>query len=310
MGCILVIYLLRFIDGPSAVIVTAALACISAYFFAYEAESPWLRRTAVACTLLLITFATVNSAMARDFKSPLRIRWHGGGITDNPIYEIWNSYSRVIVFGNPNRWEEPTVWGISPAYDNGERVKQLHMIIDSGAATVITSFQGDFSHLTYLKYDITNLVHYLRSDSRVVVIGAGGGRDVLSALDVGQRSVTAIEMNNGIIKAINGTFGDFTGHLDRDPRVSFINDEARSYLARHAEKADIIQISLIDTWAATMAGAFALTEHSLYTVEAWRLFLDRLTPRGILSVTRWYRLPAPVEVYRLVSLARTALLSC
>ena len=69
---------------------------------------------------------------------------------------------------------------------------------------------------------------------------------------------------------------------------------------------DIIQASLVDTWAATTAGAFALAENSLYTTEAWRLFLDRLTPRGLLTFTRWYDLQYPAEVYRLVSLASTA----
>jgi hypothetical protein len=141
----------------------------------------------------------------------------------------------------------------------------------------------------------------------VVVIGAGGGRDVLSALTFGQKSVIAIEMNEGIIHAINRTFGDYTGHLDRDPRVVFVNDEARSYIARMRAPADIIQASLVDTWAATQAGAFALSENSLYTSDAWRLFLERLTPRGVLTVTRWYDPDNLSETYRLVSLASTAL---
>ena len=53
----------------------------------------------------------------------------------------------------------------------------------------------------------------------------------------------------------------------------FVHDEARSYLARSGERFDFIQISLIDTWAATAAGAFVLSENTLYTREAWRTFL-------------------------------------
>jgi hypothetical protein len=86
-----------------------------------------------------------------------------------------------------------------------------------------------------------------------------------------------------------------------------VNDEARSWLARQRETFDVIQISLIDTWAATAAGAFVLSENSLYTVEAWRLFLERLTDRGILAVSRWYFQDRPGEVYRLVALASRAL---
>jgi hypothetical protein len=78
---------------------------------------------------------------------------------------------------------------------------------------------------------------------------------------------------------VNGRFGDFTGHLDRDPRVRFVNDEARSYVARSHDRFGLIQISLIDTWAATAAGAFVLSENSIYTTDAWRTFLAHLTPR-------------------------------
>ncbi len=80
-----------------------------------------------------------------------------------------------------------------------------------------------------------------------------------------------------VLEAANGVFGGFTGHLDRLPGVTFVNDEARSYLERTPSRHDIIQVTLIDTWAATSVGAFALTENSLYTVEAWDLFLNRLS---------------------------------
>src|SRR4029434_8928130 len=118
-----------------------------------------------------------------------------------------------------------------------------------------------------------------------------------------QKQVTGVEINEGIIDLVNRRFGDFTGHLDRDPRVRFVNDQARSYRARLQDRADIIQISLIDTWAATASGAFVLTENSLYTVEAWDLFLEHLSDHGVLSVSRWFFDSRPGEVYRLTSLA-------
>ncbi|MBV8949455.1 MAG: hypothetical protein JOZ99_01160 [Actinobacteria bacterium] len=89
-----------------------------------------------------------------------------------------------------------------------------------------------------------------------------------------------------------------------------MNDEARSYLTRTTAKYDIIQISLIDTWAATSSGAFALSENSLYTTHAWKIFLDRLKPGGVLSVSRWYTRALgvpPYEMYRTASLAAAAL---
>jgi len=306
-GCILVVYALRFFDAPSAVILAAALGALGAFCFWPHESLGKFRWLALACAVLLGTFAGVNTLLARKLAAPLRLVWIRGIDSPPPVYEKWNSFSRVLIYGAPSVSEAPTTWGLSTAHADNERVHQLHLLIDSGAATVLTNFHGDFRGYNYLKYDITNFVHYLRPESRVVVIGAGGGRDVLSALAFGQKSVVAIEMNEGILRALNQTFGEFTGHLDRDPRVSFVHDEARSYLARSKQSADIIQASLIDTAAATAGGAFALTENSIYTVEAWQLFLERLTPRGVLSFTRWDYLNNPAEVYKLVAVATTAL---
>jgi hypothetical protein len=159
----------------------------------------------------------------------------------------------------------------------------------------------------FLKYDVTNFAHFLRPDSHVLVIGSGGGRDLLSALVFGQKRVTGVELNEAIIRAMKVTFGDFTGHLDRLPNVEIVHDEARSYITRMSGKVDVIQISLIDTWAATAAGAFVLSENSLYTVEAWRAFLGRLTDRGVVTVSRWYHPKSPGETLRMISLANQAL---
>jgi hypothetical protein len=121
--------------------------------------------------------------------------------------------------------------------------------------------------------------------------------------------VTGVEINGNVLDALNNRYGDYTGHLDRDPRVRFVRDEARSYLARTERRYDVIHMSLIDTWAATSAGAYALSENSLYTTQAWDLFLDRLSPGGVLSVTRWFRFgdDPPLETYRAAALAAQVL---
>ena len=183
------------------------------------------------------------------------------------------------------------------------------MDIDANAATMITGFQNDFSDLDHLKYDITNLAHYVRQEQQVLVVGTGGGRDILSALAFDQKSVVGVEINQDIIDAVNKTFGDFTGHLDQNRKVTFVTDEARSYIARSKDHFNIIQVSLIDTWAATAAGAFVLTENSLYTLEAWQIFLDHLSTNGVLSFSRWYYTDGPHEIYRLVALASQSLLN-
>ncbi len=303
-GCLLLICVLDVTDGPTAVIVIAALAGIGAALFAADAASAVLRRVTLASTVLLVLFASTNGVLANHQSAILRLSLAGGHRDLPPLYEKWNSFSRVTVYPISLT---PHGWGMSSVLPPDLKVPQLGMSIDVNAFTVITGFDGNVGRLEYLKYDITNIAHYLRRDARVLVVGAGGGRDILSALVFGQKSVVAVELNKNILGAVNRGFGRFSGHLDRDPRVTFINDEARSYVARSPTRYDIIQLSLIDTAAATAAGAYMLVENSLYTVEAWTLFLERLNPDGVLTVSRWFAGTRPGEMYKATALAAAAL---
>jgi SAM-dependent methyltransferase len=136
----------------------------------------------------------------------------------------------------------------------------------------------------------------------------GGGRDVLSALLFGAKHILGIEINPAIFEVLTDKFADFSGHLDRQPGVSLVNAEARSYINHSSNRFDLVQISLIDTWAATAGGGLALTENRLYTVDAWDDFYRALKPGGLLSVSRWYKSDSHrSEFYRLVSIAASAL---
>jgi hypothetical protein len=311
LGCILVIFMLRATDGPTAVVAVAALGALASLLFARPSGVPRRLRSAAALTCLgLAGVVAVNTLLVWRQASLLRVEWIKGGITKavRPIYTKWNSFSRVTVNGNPDAPMAPVGWGISPAYHSDYEIPQLDMEIDSGASTILTQFRGDLSKVDYLRYDVTNVVHYIRPGSSILIVGTGGGRDVLSALVFDQKRIIGVEMNPAILYAANRRFGDFTGHLDRYPQVQFINDEARSFITRQKQKFGIIQISLVDTWAATAAGALVLTENNLYTLQAWRIFLNHLTPDGVLSVSRWYPVQGePVELYRLASLAGAAL---
>ena len=315
LGCVIVGPLLRVADAPTAVVATAAIASVASMLFAAERTlneaTVWsgrLRRTCATLAAFLTLATLANGVAARQNAGWLRLMWVKGQYEARPLVERWNSFSRIRVIGDPNRVIKPSGWGLSATLPAEKRARELHLDIDSYAGTELTAYNGDPETVSHLKYDVTNVAHYLRPDSRVVVVGAGGGRDVLSALVFKQREVTGVEINESIIDLVNRRFGDFTGHLDRDPRVRFVNDEARSYIARLQDRVDLIQISLIDTWAATASGAFVLTENSLYTTNAWRMFLDHLAPRGILSVSRWYFADRPGEVYRLATLASTVLI--
>lgn len=314
LGCVLLIVVLDLFGGPRAVLVVAAAAAVASLVFVFASDrgagapgSRTARRhvrrsVGFGCLIVFAFGATARLSLDRSVR---QLGYHKASRGDRPLYEKWNSYSRIAV-AVPTR-EAPFGWGLSDTYRQNVQLLQLRLNIDASAETVLTAFDGNLDALQHLKYDVTNVAHYLTEGGSVFVIGAGGGRDILSGLVFGQKRVVASEMNRAIIDAVNGVFGDLTGHLDRHPAVRFVNDEARSYLARSTDSFDLIQISLIDTWAATAAGAFVLSENTLYTVDAWKLFLSRLRPDGILSVSRWYSRRAPAEMYKLMALATDTL---
>ncbi len=303
LGCLAVIGILEVTDGPTAVFVTAAIASVGAISFAQAAGKNGLLAGSLACFILLTGFSAINTVFMKDGRPLLRTIWVRGRMVEPPLYEKWNSISRVTVGKDEPDLEKPQGWGLSPVYQANRKFRQRWMYLDGMGQTVLTQFSGDIKELDFLKYDITNIGYSLRSKPDVLILGAGGGRDVLSALAFGASSVTAVEINKDVLHALNQRFGDFTGHLDRFPGVSFVNDEARNCVARSARRFDIIQISLIDTPIASSSGVLALTDNWLYTVEAWRSYLEHLSRRGILSCSRWYLEDQPGEIHRLVAIA-------
>ncbi|MFN8607076.1 MAG: hypothetical protein U0931_06070 [Vulcanimicrobiota bacterium] len=219
---------------------------------------------------------------------------------ENYLYELWNSYSRVTV-------REQAASPLWLAHYQGPPIQAHNILIDGGAGTDVLQSDGDFSKLDYLATDITSAVYHLKRNMKVLVIGCGGGRDVATALHFGNTDVSTVEMNSNTLSLLRGPLSAYSGHLLDKVRV--FQEEARSFLSDHGEKYDVIEMSLIDTSAAVASGAYLLTEHSLYTQEAWTLILGHLKPDGIFSVTRNLYGGWPQEVHRCLTLARQALAS-
>lgn len=300
LGCLCVIASLHWLDGVGAVLCCAALAALAGVPLLRGAGR--IAAVAIAAALAGASlWAGVHLARYDLSAFPIRyVKWEKQHRID---YERWNSFSRIAVM-SPSAADVPA-WSLSTEFRGATDVPYRWLQIDASAGTQIVGFDGDFAKLEFLRWDLVNFAHHLRRDARVCIVGAGGGRDVLTAKLFGQKHVTAVEINSNILDVVNGRFGDYSGHLDRDPRVTLVNDEARSWLARDREQYDIVQLTFIDTWAATAAGAYVLTENSLYTVEGWKTFLDRLDDGGLLAVSRG----ATAELARLVSLGRAALLA-
>jgi SAM-dependent methyltransferase len=187
-----------------------------------------------------------------------------------------------------------------------EPPEQLAMFTDGDAMSVMTRYDGNDDTLRYMD-DVTQALPYRLLDRpRVLVLGAGGGTDVLFALYHGARSVDAVELDARTVQLVGDRFADFTGHLYENGRVTVHVAEARGFVARSDRRFDLIQVSLTDSFAVSGGGVQALGESYLYTVEALQEYLQHLTPGGLLAITRWIKLP-PRDNLKLVATAVYAL---
>ena len=289
-GCLLLIPLLNRLGAPGVVLTAATLAIAAAVCFA----APRARGTVggVGAALLVLPLAGQLSGLAGF--DVVDTKGHQG---DRILFSKWNSFSRVAVYERPHG-----DWSLSPAY-TGPKPDTRFMDIDSAASTPILGVDRDLSNAQYLRYELTALAYQLKPPGfDALVIGPGGGRDLASALVFGARRADGVEINPIIADDVmRGRFRDFSGGIYTNPKVRIFVDDGRSFVRRSPNRYDVIQASLVDTWAATAAGAYTLTENTLYTVEAFDDYIDHLTDGGVLTITRWV-----MDGLRLVSLAQAA----
>lgn len=210
IACLLIAPILSITDGLTAVIISGAIAAAGAYCFGIAAKEAKLTKLSLASFIVLVLLSIAHTAMSESGNPFLRLRLVKGQVVEKPIYEKWNSFSRINVSGDPNKLQAPFGWGLSRLYPKDRGVRQLLLQIDGTAGTTFTHFDK-LSEMEHLRWDVTNIAHYIRPDSNVLVVGVGGGRDLLSALSFKQKSVTGVEINGDIIKAVTGRFGDFSG---------------------------------------------------------------------------------------------------
>jgi hypothetical protein len=183
---------------------------------------------------------------------------------------------------------------------------QRAMFTDGDAMTAITRFERDMASLGYLDRLTSAAAYRVVEHPRVLVLGAGGGSDVLQALLQSAPRIDAVELNPEIVTIMRGSQADFAGHLYDRSDVRIHVAEVRAFVAGSRGRWELIQLSLLDSFAAAAAGLQAAAESPIYTVEALRSYLDHLTRGGVLSITRWVQAP-PREVLKLFATALLAL---
>ncbi len=284
-GCLLLIPLLNFFGGPNTVLSGAFLYAAAAVLWFLVAGSMAGRIAGSSLAVALVLLIAFNSQ-----GSLIDIRFAKQSRLEREIFVQWNSFSRVAV--------------------RQEGDGALTANIDADASTVISPFDIDNlgeQDRRELARSGPAFVFRLRPPAKTLILGSGGGLDVARALASGAKNVTAVEINPIIARTImQRRMARESRFLYLRPEVRVFVEDGRSFVRRSAEHYDVIQATLVDTWASTAAGAFALSESTIYTTEAFLDYLRHLTPNGLLSFTRFGFTP-PRESLRLVALARAAL---
>jgi spermidine synthase len=302
VGCALTVGLLDAL-GVSASMLASGLLAWTAGLLAMVPSRP---RSSQKVLLGAMTIGLVGlTAVATDELNPLvyvrSAKFFPRLAREDVMVRESNSLSSVEVFRDKGGLG---AWGVSPLFTK----PPPHFIgfsIDGWALTsIFNRAEADVPDgiLDYLPAGLPYVVH---PPKNVLVIGAGGGVDVLTALHHGAQHVTGVEINPIIIDSVLHRYADFAGHLYQDPRVEIHNAEGRHYLKRDPRKYDVIQLSGVDTFAASQGGAFALHENYLYTVEALHDYLNALSPGGLLTFTRWLYIP-PRQTIRLAAMVERA----
>jgi hypothetical protein len=258
-------------------------AASGAIWFSLCGSAKW-RNLALAFAAGILAVLVFNS-----WRPVIDVRYAKGKALKNERFVKWNSFSRI---------------GVTGSAGSGM------MFIDGDASTGIPFF--DFGNLSAqdrrdLLYQGPGLPYAFRPGAKTLIIGAGGGWDVARALASGSRDVTGVEINPIIATTVmRERFPSFSRNLYSRPEVRIVVEDGRSFVRRTPETYQVIQATLVDTWASTAAGAFALSENNLYTTDAFEDYLRHLTDDGVLVFTRWGVQP-PRESLRLLSLAIDAL---
>jgi len=189
----------------------------------------------------------------------------------------WNAYSRIT-----------SVSGFDDFH-------LARLFIDSDAETSVLHWDGTPDDPADARDWFRAFPFRLVPEPRVLVIGPGGGTDVVMAIASGSPGVTAVEMNPLIIDCVRD-LGAEAGNLYDHPKVHLVVAEGRNFIERTDERFDLIVLGWVDSWASVASGGLALTENYLYTRDALEAYYDHLTEGGALAIIRW-----PVDVPRLVA---------
>jgi hypothetical protein len=282
LGALAVTFLLEKFGSESTLLLVAA-----APFSAAALLSRRYRVIAAGAAVIIAAFAISNERTPLLRVTPGELKAMQRHMQENSAAHVtqtgWNAYSRI-----------DAVEGFPPP-------NLARLYIDSDAWTNAQEWDGNIESIRQLRDWYRALPFRLLNNPETLVIGPGGGSDVLVALGSGSRKVTAVELNPLMLQFVRH-YGERAGNIYNRPDVEVIQSEGRNFISRTDRKFDVIFLGFVDTWASVASGGLSLSENYLYTTEALRAYYDHLSDDGVLSIMRWR-----TDIPRLVSNAVSVL---
>jgi len=304
LGAMLIVGLLFLLPVQHALIALAILALLASALmgFTSTARKPLIVMQ-LACIVMLL-FGVPKDWLALQISEYKGLN-QAMQVVDSNILNVSSSPLGLLTVVESPRIPFRYAPGLS-LNTRFEPPEQLAVFSDGDGMSVITRFDGNLDALAYMG-DVTAALPYALLDApHVLILGAGGGADVLLALYNGATRIDAVELNPQMTSLVTETYAEFAGHLYDDQRITVHTREARSFVVRSEDQYDLIHVALLDSIAASGSGVQALNESYLYTVEAIQEYLQHTASGGMLAITRWLKLP-PRDNLKLVAIVIDAL---
>ncbi|MFH1808331.1 MAG: hypothetical protein ABIJ09_06295 [Pseudomonadota bacterium] len=273
------------VGAPGAIVVAAVLAGVAALLFAWVERgiARWLSAGVVFGLIVLLP--TAHQVLPWRVSADKRI---GGQSAEAVLRQ-----ERLV------RWSG---WDIASRVDVIATREGARILVDAGTAmTRVPRVPATLDHLTPI-VDATAAVLQPARGQRVLIVGSGGGWEVLRALSHGAALVDAVEINPLVVRWVQQDLRDGAARLHQDPRVRLHLDEARAFLTAHDTRYRAILMVHTISNAAYGAGAMSLAEDYILTREAFVTLLAHLDDEGLLLVTR-----PDAQLARLVRTVQAAL---
>ena len=267
IGAVSVTVLLQLVGGEVSLLLAAVAPMLASGLLSRR-----FRVVALVEAAIVLLFAVTNHSTGRFHVVPGTIKAMRRQMDENPGSRVaqsgWNSYSRI-----------DAVEGVSPKF-------LARLYIDSDAWTSIMPWDGRLDSVHEMRDSYRALPFHFNPGGETLIIGPGGGPDVVAALASGSRKVTAVEMNPLMIQFVRH-YGAQAGSLYDRPDVEVIQSEGRNFISRTDRKFDTIFLGFVDSWASVASGGLSLSENYLYTTQAFRAYFDHLKENGVLVILRW-----------------------